>query len=442
MCHSHAKVLFIAIILFTGFAGSAQTGTTSSPLSMTENNPYSKYGLGELWNGNSTELQGMANITSAFSNPYEINSDNPASYSFLQRTTFEGAMMADSRYISSNNLSYSTGTTTIAYLKVGVPIGKKAGLSFGLTPYSRQYFNLLDTVNNSPIGMVERSYAGEGTLNYAYVGAAVQVAKGLSLGINLGYMFGNFRNITAVIPIDTLSTNRAYSTEYSNYTQVGGIYWKAGLQYQTKLPDSNFTLRIGGTLTLSQNLNEIFNPYQISVYNFGDTLVNDTSSNPGSQTGRIKMPMSYSLGIMLAKNNIWGIGIDYAATDWSNFSSSSDPSLNLGVGKKSYKASLGGEYSPEQTKIHKHYSKVTYRFGVYYGTDYLNIDNTQLPVYGVTFGGSLHFKATHFSWVNLHTSFDIGRLGVLQNNLSQQTYVRFTLGISFNDRWFIPRKYD
>jgi len=42
----------------------------------------------------------------------------------------------------------------------------------------------------------------------------------------------------------------------------------------------------------------------------------------------------------------------------------------------------------------------------------------------------------------LNAAIDLGRLGTMDNNLIQQTYVRFTVGMTFNDKWFIPRKYD
>ena len=94
---------------------------------------------------------------------------------------------------------------------------------------------------------------------------------------------------------------------------------------------------------------------------------------------------------------------------------------------------------PNPTSIHNYLAKVTYRLGFYYGTDFVSLQNTSLPVYGITFGGSLPFKRTTS---RIHAAFDIGRLGTKTNGLIQETYVRFTLGVSFNDRWFKKRAYD
>jgi hypothetical protein len=72
----------------------------------------------------------------------------------------------------------------------------------------------------------------------------------------------------------------------------------------------------------------------------------------------------------------------------------------------------------------------------------VRLQNIAMPVYGLTFGGSFPYKRNTRAASRLHASFDIGRLGTTSNNLLKQTYVRFGLGLSFNEKWFIPRKYE
>jgi len=443
MLHSHVKYLVLLLFITGGARIYAQTTTasstdnSSSPLAERENDPYSKFGIGELWNGNNTVLRGMGNITSAFENPYEVNSDNPASYSFLQRTTFEAGAVGSTRTISSGGQAYTTGTFTLAYLNLGIPLNKNAGMCLGFRPYSRTYYNLQDTVTNSPIGNVARSYNGFGGMNYAYVGAAAKF-NGLSLGFNFGYMFGNFESSTASIPIDSAVTNVAYVGQYSNYNRIGGLYWKGGFMYERTI-DSDYTFRIGGTVTIQQNITDRHSVYQISSYNFGDTLVHDTASSTVNEKGNLTLPLTYSLGVMIGKNDKWDVGLDFTATQWSQFHSSVDTTLYSGIASQSYKMSLGGELTPNINNIRNYFSRVTYRLGLYYGTDYIVPGGTSLPVYGITGGASLPFRR---SLSHLHVALDVGRLGTTANNLAQETYVRFTLGLSFNDKWFIPRKYD
>ncbi len=442
---SHAKRLLIAsLFIFVCVKATAQTtasggGNTSNPLTEHENNPYNKYGIGQLWNGNNTVLQGMANITSAFEDAYECNTDNPASYSFLKRTTYEVGFMGSYTNVNALGSSYGTGTASLNYLNIGIPVNKNTGLCFGFKPYSHAFYSLVDTLYSpvSPIGQTIRSYNGNGSLNYAFVGAAYQF-KGLSIGFNFGYMFGTIQRSTEVIPIDSNIVNKGFTAEYTTFDRIGGIYWKGGALYEHKI-GTDYSIRAGATITVSQNLSEKVNAFNISSYNYGDTLVSDTISNPGQINGKLKLPMSYSLGVIFAKTNKWNIGVDYTATQWSGFQSTGDASMEYGVATSSYKVGVGGEYTPDANNIRSYSSRITYRLGLYYGTDYLSFANTQLPIYGFTAGASLPFRR---STSHLNTSIDVGRFGTLTNNLIQETYVRFSLGVSFNDLWFIKKKYD
>ena len=437
------RAKFLLFISFFSGASTlfAQTNSTSNPTSDRENDPYSKFGIGNLQNGNSTVLKGMANMTSAFENPYELNTDNPASYSFIKRTTFEAGMSANSRRINSQGIINSTGSATLSYLTLGVPVNNNAGIVFGFKPYAHTYYSLTDTLfgSASPLGETVRSYNGDGGLNFGYVGAGYRY-KELSIGFNFGYLFGTLHsNALAYTVVDSTGSNRAYTAEFTNYNRIGGLYWKGGLMYEHKMDSSGLTLRVGGTVTLGQNVNERLSSYQISIYNFGDTIVNDTSASSGESRGKMKLPLSYSAGVMLVKDNKWGIGVDYTATQWSGFHSGVDSSMNFAIAKSAYKVSLGGEFTPDYNSLRNYFARVTYRAGVYFGKEYLTFQNTQLPVYGVTLGASLPFRR---SLSHLHTSLEVGRMGTTANNLIQETYVRFSLGLSFNDLWFIKRKYD
>ena len=259
MCHRHAKCLLIALFIFVCYKGTAQTtassgSNTSNPLTEHENNPYNKYGIGELWNGNNTVLQGMGNISSAFEDPYECNTDNPASYSFLKRTTYEVGFMASMTNVNALGAGYSSGTASLNYLNIGIPINKNTGICFGFKPYTHAYYSLVDTIYApvSPIGQTIRSYNGNGGLNYAFIGAAYQF-KGLSIGVNVGYMFGTIQRSTEVVPIDSAVANKGFTADYTTFDRVGGLQWKGGAIYEHKL-GADYTLHIGGTITISQNL--------------------------------------------------------------------------------------------------------------------------------------------------------------------------------------------
>lgn len=434
MCRYHAKYFSFLLFIGTSIAGytvSGQTSTVSNPISTKENMPYSRFGIGELYNGNNTVLQGMGNITSAYAHPYQINADNPASYSFLRLTTYEAGGQGIVRNATTSSASYTTGTATISYLAIGLPVGKSGGISFGLRPYARSFYNLTDTVNTL-LGKTQMASTGLGSINYAYIGGAYQY-KGFSLGFNFGYLFGNYRTTTGVINLDTGIAFNPYILTERN---VGGIYWKGGAMYEGKVK-KDMTLRVGATLTLGQDINARRNEAWIGVYNYGDTLIQDTAYSAVEQKGKISLPMSYSVGVQLAGSDKWMVGLDYSGTQWSQFRSFgvADDSLRSAT----YRIGLGGSYTPNPTAIRNYFSRVTYRLGFYYGVSNVFLRNTSLPVYGVTVGGSFPFRRTTSQ---VHASVDIGRAGTTANGLIQETYVRFTFGFTFNDKWFIKRKYE
>ncbi|HRO43709.1 MAG TPA: hypothetical protein PL009_12805, partial [Flavipsychrobacter sp.] len=97
MCHKYAKHFLLPVgLLITGYSSFAQSSNR-------ENAPYSRYGIGEVRNGNNTMLKGMGNISAAYANGYNVNTDNPASYASLRLVTYEAGAEGGTRTIIANN---------------------------------------------------------------------------------------------------------------------------------------------------------------------------------------------------------------------------------------------------------------------------------------------------------------------------------------------------
>lgn len=444
MYHCRPNWIFAVLLVSSCFRAFGQTTNAgSNPLNGRENNPYSRYGIGELRNGNNVALRGMGNITSAWANQYLLNTDNPASYSFLRRTTFEVGASGTTRTthgtLNGSDISYRTGSVSVAYMNLGVPVGKNGGLCLGFRPYSTAYSRLEDTISFytpivSPIGRTVRSYLSRGGMNYAFIGGAAKY-KGLSLGVNAGYVFGNFSRSDVLIPRDSFAVNDAFYTQFVTNNRVGGILWKAGLQYEIKI-DSLHMLRLGGTLSLGQDMKEVFSEQRLSAYAFQDTVIRDTAYDSGERSGTLTLPLTYSAGFVFTRPGKWSVGADYTATQWSQFKSELSPTMMTGIAASSYRMSLGGEYTPGAETSRRYLSRATYRLGGYFGNDYLQLQNTQLSYFAITGGLSLPFRR---SLSQLHAAVDIGRLGTTDNGLLRQNFVKLSLGISLSDLWFIRR---
>jgi hypothetical protein len=428
MCQNYAKHFFflfsLGSLLTWGDFSRAQNSNR-------ENAPYSRYGLGEMRNGLNTPLKGMGSISSGYFNPYYINTDNPASYTTLKLTTYEAGGEGSVRSVIANNQSFGTGTATLSHLTVGVPLGKNWGMAFGLRPFSRVFYRMRDTTTIEAMGPAFRAYDGDGSINYGFLGVGGKF-KGLSAGFNFGYLFGTIRN-SSLLQKQVDSVN-ARNSDFSKFTRVGGVYWKLGVLYDTRLKEK-MNLHIGGTAALSQDVNARKDDFGISWRYSSGVAIADTAINEQNVRGNIKMPFSYSLGVHLVGEDRWLVGVDFSGSQWSQF-------RNFGMMDSvdnAFKIGVGGEYTPNSTSLYNYFQRVSYRLGFYYGRDYVTLNQTAINYYAATVGTSLPFKR---SQDRIHLAFELGKRGTEANGLIRENFYKLSLGISLNDKWFVKRKYD
>lgn len=431
MYHLYAKRLLLSTFFISiGTVALSQTSEQggSNPRSNRENSPYSRYGLGDLRNGVNTNLKAMGGASSAFTNPFAINSDNPATYTSLRLTTYEAAGEATTKTISATNQQYSTGSATLSYLAVGIPIGKHAALSFGLRPNSRVFYRFNDTSDQPGLGKSVTSIFGDGSTSYGYIGAAGKF-KGLSIGFNFGYMFGTITNGSDLFYIGSTDSIQPRNSNFSRSTRIGGVYWKGGALYEAKLNDK-LTLGAGGTFTMSQELNAKRDEYAIAYRIIDGYYSSDTAKAVKDAKGKMTLPMGFSGGVRLSGTDKWSVMLDYTASQWSQF-------RNYGIADSvadAYRASIGAEYTPNPSALRNYVQRITYRIGFAYGKDHVSLRGTDMNYFSGTIGASFPFKR---STDRLHTAFEVGQRGTQSNGLLRENFVRFTLGISLNDRWFI-----
>jgi hypothetical protein len=106
---------------------------------------------------------------------------------------------------------------------------------------------------------------------------------------------------------------------------------------------------------------------------------------------------------------------------------------------------VGTEYLPlkDNTPFKKYFSFVRYRFGFYYGPDYIKVNNS-LPEYGFSFGAGFPLKLRKGYYETqtslLNTAIEIGSRGDKKSNLREST-LRISVGLSLSDLWFGRAKY-
>ncbi|MEC5148065.1 hypothetical protein [Chitinophaga sp. 212800010-3] len=406
-----------------------------------DNSPYSRYGLGDLNNNQNTVNRGMGGISQAYSDPQAVNFINPASYSSLVLTTFDVGVEGGGRSITEQSAKFSSGFGTLSYLQVGIPIIiNKWGLNLGLRPVTRVSYNIQQGSTGTFFDTLKlplaNRYEGSGGLYQLYAGTGIRFGN-FSVGVNLGYLFGNIENNTRLIFPDqtTYVSHRMFRTNYSSF------FYKAGVQYRTKLT-KDMDLTFGATGSLKQNMHgrqELL--FETQQYDAGNNnfVTQDTAQYVKGARGTVVYPQEFGGGIMLRKYDKWIVGVDFNTSQWSDFS-------NFGAKdslQNSWKLAVGGQFVPNATALNGYWNRVAYRLGGYYGRDYLKLNGQNMPMMGFTVGAGLPVRrmpySNQYSMINL--AFEVAHRGNNQTVLKENTY-RVSLGLTLSDKWFIKRKYD
>jgi len=434
--------------------------------SQQENSPYSRYGLGDLVPNTNIVNRGMGGLVAAYRDTlaFTINFNNPASFSgFFSghearskkqeagRIIFDVGVNYDGHDLRKPNSTerYSSGNVYFSHLQLGMPLNQHWGLSFGLRQLSRidykinRFERLSDPVTGQPIDSSLTEFTGDGGSYLASVGTGVSI-KNLSLGINLGYLFGKKEyTVKRAFINDTID----YTTSnHTTHTSFGSVFLAGGIQYKINL-QNNTVLRLGAYGNLKQNLNasqDIIRETFSRTAN-GDVRL-DSVFDQKNIKGKIIYPGSYGFGFIIEKNvdlknkkfRTWMIGADLNLNQWDQyrFYGVKDSLTN------SWEAKIGGEYRPEPKA--GYFSNVAYRAGVFYGKDYIHVGK-DLPVAGLSFGLGLplpnYNRLALTQWSIINVSFEYSKRGNNENLLKDNIF-RVSVGFSLSDVWFRKKKYE
>ena len=410
----------------------------------TENlSPYSRYGIGDIRFNGLTPALTMGGTGIAFSAHNMANILNPASYSDIDLVSFAAGMHSDFIKLESNGKAASENYTNLSYLNLAFPLRKDTtwGMSFGLLPYSNVGYRI--TVNDfiTDLGSVERLYEGSGGFNQVYLGTGFKIGKRLSVGANAGYIFGTIDKIRR---LEFIGVSNALNTQVSNSLSLSDLNVNAGLQAKL-ISKEGENLVIGLTAGFPNKLSakRDFNALRYST----SGIIIDTVYNIDAEKGNVSLPLNLGFGFMYNKKKVWqerdhlSFGADINMQDWSDFEA-------FGIGdslSNSYRISVGAQYLPDDGLQAGYFSRSYYRFGMIYNQTYLEINETALQEYGITFGLGLPMKPFGLnrapSYINL--GVHLGMRGTTDNNLIQEQFARILLGFTLNDNsWFRKRKYD
>jgi hypothetical protein len=403
------------------------------------NSAYSRYGLGDIVPSQNILTRGMGGVGAAYYDYSTVNFLNPASYARLQATTLDIGVELNTRSLKSTNppRKYSAYSPMISYVQLGIPLKKSGGwgMNIGLRPITRINYKIEQNEKLGGLDSMRTLYEGSGGTYEAYVGTGVTIVKNLSIGVNVGYMFGSkdYSSKRTVINDSVFY----YPSNYEVKSSFGGLMVNAGIQYTAKLSKSSW-LRFGAHGNLQQTLNAS-RDYLYETFNYtnaGSTTTIDTVSFVTDASGKVKYPASWGAGIIYDKLGKWMIGVDYSTQKWSQYRFFDEEDKV----RDSYTWHMGAQLFPKGGK--NYWSNVSLRTGFSIGRDYISVDR-DLPKWSVSAGVGLPMRkpaySNQFSVIN--TAFEFGQRGD-KNSLIRESFFTFSVGLSLSDIWFVKRKYD
>ena len=429
------KTLITVGMVAASVAALAQSGT---------NSPYSQYGLGALSEQSSGFNRGMNGLGIGFHEHNQVNYTNPASYAYVDSISFifDAGISGQITNYSENGVKVNAKNANFEYVVASFRAARRLGVSFGILPYTNigyEYSNTsrLNVPESGSATSYINTYSGSGGMHMVYLGFGWMPVKGLSVGVNGAYLWGDYSrsvvNSYTDSYVNTLS--RYYTADIHSYKL------DFGAQYTHSLSKSD-EITLGVTYSLGHKLGA--NPKCRVVSNNSQTGVADTAVYVANNA--LEMPTTYGVGLMWNHGNRWKVGADYTLQKWSSavypVYSDNDGKPEYTVAKNMFadrhKITIGGEFCPQENS-RNFFKRVHYRMGASYATNYLKINGQDGPKeYGISAG----FGIPIVNGYNNRSLLNISAQWVRQDSKTfiTENSFRINIGLTFNERWFAKWK--
>jgi hypothetical protein len=140
-------------------------------------------------------------------------------------------------------------------------------------------------------------------------------------------------------------------------------------------------------------------------------------------------------GISFGQGDKWMVGVDATISDFTVYRDFDNRNVPVQKGKK---LAIGTEFTPDPTSISNYLKRMTYRTGVSIEESPYLINGKPLKDLGINFGLSL--PVSRVSSLDLAVRW--GKRGNVSDNTIEETYFKIYFGVTFNDQWFIKRRFD
>ncbi len=385
-----------------------------SAQAQTKNSVYSMFGIGQVIDDSYGINQSFGGAGIALQSGRFVNHANPAAYLGILPHSFIaelGAYGIINRSESSQTTQH-TSAININYFSMGLYLMDRWSASAGFVPYTYIDYEVHSQAEiGGELTTYKKVFNGTGGLSKVYLGNAVQLFKGLSLGANLAYVGGPVTQTEAAAASGSFSGYQL-KTERSAY----GLYLDYGLQ--ASIPYREWVCSVGLTYAPAKSLTTD------NVRTF--TYDNKTSKLEEDRTRDIQLPQRFGIGVALRNGSRWRAGADYEVCKWSSIDFS-NPLLNT---RNSQRFSAGMEFVPG-SKGSKGAGIYSYRLGGRYKNTYMEISDTPINALALDLGMGIAINPVF----NFNLTLEYGREGTLTSHLIRNNYLALYINYSLHDFW-------
>ena len=408
------------------------------------NSPYSRYGLGLLGDGGQGFNKGMAGLALGLQDGKELNVANPASYASIDSLSFlfDVGLTLQTGQFKTGGVSRTAKNTAVDYVTAGFRLSPRLGMSVGLLPFSTVGYRMTSTstmnVGGSDVTQTE-AYSGDGGLHEVYAGVGWKPFDNFSIGLNAGYLWGELNHTVTA----SFSSSDINSRRRQYYAELRTYKLDLGVQYAARLDRRN-GLVVGAVYGLGHDVDRNAHYYDQRI---GSSSVE--SADTLTAQNAFALPHTLGVGVVWNYRERLRVGMDYQWQMWKNVKSPGlvdlpgggvDYAARTGQFSDRHKWVLGAEYIPNRNSLHwRHH--VRYRIGASYTIPYIRVDGADGPKsYAATVGVGLPIVNYWSNRCILNLSAGYERVKPALAGHVTENYFRFTIGLSFNERWFAKWK--
>ncbi|MEY3369153.1 MAG: hypothetical protein RI973_2308 [Bacteroidota bacterium] len=418
-----------------------------------DHEPYSRFGLGEPID-QSLSAFGFAGLSATYSDPLHVNIENPASLAGLTATTFEIGMYAKYSHLTDQSKQGNFWSGNLSHLVLAMPMHNRLNdllqkrqrkffwtMTFALLPSTQLSYDVYSEKDQPVLETAVSRFKGTGGTSNLLWGHGLRY-KNLSVGLNLGYLFGQLEN-ERIVSFPDLPV--AYTDRFIDNFSIRAFQWNAGVQYRMdfdKAEKESENVYMGRSLVIgaygntATALSTRSVVYRLGEYttSLGNILGTDTLFQDVNESGEGTLPAEYTLGLMYQKLGKFRLGAEYQFQGWSNYEIEAKPETLF----DSRRVAVGVEYIPDISSYNNYLKRIRYRAGFYHRTD-ARFDD--LVRYGLTLGAGLPLVLPRQQTSFINVAIELGQYN--SETLIKENFIKFALGFTLNDNsWFFKRRYN